>query len=73
MIPQNFALHQNYPNPFNPKTEIRFDLPEEGYVELTIFNIMGQNIRSLKADYMKPGYHTLVWNGTNDIGSKVST
>ena len=73
MIPTSFALYQNYPNPFNPRTEIRFDLPEEGYVELAIFNLMGQKIRTLNSNPMTPGYHAIVWNGTNDIGSHVAT
>ena len=73
MIPASFALHQNYPNPFNPKTEIRFDLPEEGMVELAIYNLMGQKIRTLTSNHMTPGYHAIVWDGTNDIGSQVAT
>lgn len=73
MIPASFALHQNYPNPFNPKTEIRFDLPEEGMVELAIYNLMGQKIRTLTSNHMIPGYHAIVWDGTNDIGSQVAT
>tara|TARA_Y100000590_G_scaffold435016_1_gene553945 strand:+ start:3923 stop:7948 length:4026 start_codon:yes stop_codon:yes gene_type:complete len=73
MIPTSFALYQNYPNPFNPRTEIRFDLPQEGYVELAIFNLVGQKIRTLNSNSMTPGYHAIIWNGTNDIGSNVAT
>jgi len=73
VVPGNFALHQNFPNPFNPSTEIRFDLPEAGRVDLAIFNLMGQKIRTLSADQMTPGYHAIVWDGTNDLGSQVAT
>ena len=73
VIPGEFALHQNFPNPFNPSTEIRFDLPEEGMVELAVYNLMGQRIRSLSSKTMEPGFHAVGWDGTNDWGSQVST
>ena len=73
LIPSDFSLQQNFPNPFNPSTEIRFDLPEEGQVELSVFNMQGQKVRTLESGKMKPGYHAIIWNGTNDNGSRVST
>jgi hypothetical protein len=73
VIPGAFALHQNFPNPFNPSTKIRFDLPEAGNVNLSIYNLMGQKIRTLSSDNMTPGYHAIIWDGTNDIGSQVAT
>tara|TARA_B100000029_G_scaffold428019_1_gene437699 strand:+ start:1307 stop:5086 length:3780 start_codon:yes stop_codon:yes gene_type:complete len=73
VIPGEFALHQNFPNPFNPSTEIRFDLPEAGKVNLAIYNLMGQKIRTLSSGEMTPGYHAIVWDGTNDLGSQVAT
>tara|TARA_Y100001970_G_scaffold278639_1_gene384616 strand:- start:303 stop:1115 length:813 start_codon:yes stop_codon:yes gene_type:complete len=73
LIPHNFSLQQNFPNPFNPSTEIRFDLPEEGHVELSVFNMQGQKVKTLESSKMTPGYHAIVWNGTNDTGSRVST
>jgi hypothetical protein len=73
VIPGAFALHQNFPNPFNPSTKIRFDLPEAGNVNLAIYNLMGQKIRTLSSDNMTPGYHAIIWDGTNDIGSQVAT
>jgi hypothetical protein len=73
VIPGAFVLHQNFPNPFNPSTEIRFDLPEAGNVNLAIYNLMGQKIRTLSSDNMTPGYHAIIWDGTNDIGSQVAT
>jgi hypothetical protein len=73
VIPGAFALHQNFPNPFNPSTEIRFDLPEAGNVDLAIYNLMGQKIRILASDNMTPGYHAIMWDGTSDIGNQVAT
>ena len=73
LIPSDFSLQQNFPNPFNPSTEIRFDLPEEGQVELSVFNMQGQKVRTLESGRMAPGYHAIIWNGTNDNGSRVST
>ena len=73
LIPHDFSLQQNFPNPFNPSTEIRFDLPEEGQVELSVFNMQGQKVKTLQSGTMTPGYHTTIWNGTNENGSKVST
>ena len=73
LVPGVFALHQNYPNPFNPKTEIRFDIPEASAIEISIYNLMGQKVKTLANEEMTPGYHTMQWDGTNDRGSMVST
>ena len=73
VIPGEFALQQNFPNPFNPSTEIRYDLPEEGFVNLSIYNMMGQKVRTLRSETMQPGYHSMVWDGKNDVGSQVAT
>ena len=68
-----FALHQNYPNPFNPITEIRFDIPKATTVNVSVFNLMGQKIKTLKNEKITPGYHVVQWDGTNDNGMQVST
>ena len=73
LIPHDFSLQQNFPNPFNPSTEIRFDLPKEGHVNLSVYNMAGHKVRSLESGDMQPGYHSIIWDGTNDAGSKVST
>lgn len=73
VLPTNYSLHQNYPNPFNPETEIRFDLPEKAPVELTIYNLMGQKVRTLVTGDLKSGFHHVSWNGLNDAGHSVST
>lgn len=71
-IPTEFALHENYPNPFNPTTQIRFDLPEMGNVTLTIYNMLGQKVKTFNMQSAPAGYHALTWNATNDLGAPVA-
>jgi hypothetical protein len=68
-----YAVLANYPNPFNPETEIRFQLPEASKVKLTIYNSLGQTIRTLTNTYYDAGYHSIRWDGHNEIGSPVSS
>tara|TARA_Y100000588_G_scaffold3444_1_gene4617 strand:- start:63 stop:2129 length:2067 start_codon:yes stop_codon:yes gene_type:complete len=72
LIPDVFAMHQNYPNPFNPVTQIRYDLPEDSYVSINIYDIMGRNIKSLVNTDQTAGYRSVRWNATNDLGDPVS-
>jgi hypothetical protein len=72
-LPETFALHQNYPNPFNPTTEIKFDLPQPGQVTLSIFNIMGQKVRTLIEVPKAAGYHSVLWDGKDDFGNDVAS
>ncbi len=72
-LPNEYALGQNYPNPFNPETTIKFSLPEAGNVQLVIYNILGQKVRSLVSEDMKPGFKSIVWDGSNDLGVKVAS
>ena len=73
LLPDNFALHQNYPNPFNPTTTIKFDIPEPTYISLKIYNLMGQEVRSLNNKWLPTGSHRLIWNGKDQQGIPVST
>lgn len=66
-----FLLYQNYPNPFNAGTEIRFQLSKNAYVELTIYNILGQIVRTLTQGYKTAGHHILKWDGINEDGLAV--
>jgi hypothetical protein len=72
-VPAEFALHQNYPNPFNPETKITFDLPVRTDLTITIFNTLGQKVRTLFSDAKPAGSHTLLWDGSNDQGITVSS
>ena len=61
---KKFELSQNYPNPFNPSTTIKFNLPEAGMVKLTLFNILGQQIRTLVNEFQESGVHTINFDAT---------
>jgi flagellar hook assembly protein FlgD len=71
-IPDEFAIHQNYPNPFNPVTTLRYDLPEQGYVRITIYDMLGRDVKTLINGYQEPGYKSINWDATNDYGKPVS-
>ena len=62
------CLRQNFPNPFNPETEIRFQLPNASRVGIKIFNVLGQNIRTLVDARYQAGYHSVRWDGTDRNG-----
>jgi hypothetical protein len=70
-IPTEFALHENYPNPFNPTTTLRFDLPEISDITLTIYNMLGQKVKTFNMQSTPAGYHSVKWNATNDYGDPV--
>ena len=71
-IPDEFALHQNYPNPFNPVTTLRYDLPENGHVHITIYDMLGREVKTLINQTQDTGYRSVVWDATNDYGKPVS-
>jgi hypothetical protein len=73
VIPRSFALLQNFPNPFNPSTEIGFDLPENSNVSLIIYNVTGQQVRTLVSDVLKAGQHRITWDGRDDANRTVGT
>jgi hypothetical protein len=70
--PDKFALHQNYPNPFNPITQIRYDLPEDAMVNITIYDMMGRVVRTIVNSQQTVGYKSIQWNATNGYGKPVS-
>ena len=72
-VPGVFALHQNYPNPFNPVTTIRYDVPEQAHVTMEIYNLLGQRVATLVNGIQEPGYHAILWNGTNMSGAAMSS
>ncbi|MEJ5304328.1 MAG: T9SS type A sorting domain-containing protein [Ignavibacteria bacterium] len=59
---KNFYLAQNFPNPFNSQTNIEFEIPEDDFVRLEIFNLLGQKIKTLVNDYLKKGHYQTVFN-----------
>jgi hypothetical protein len=70
-VPTEFILEQNYPNPFNPETMISYGIPEESYVTITIYNVMGVQVMTLVNGQQKAGYHTVTWSGKNKQGEVV--
>jgi hypothetical protein len=73
ILPTEYAVSRNYPNPFNPATTIEYQIPEPGQVSLVIYNMLGQDIRTLLDGPIEAGYHKAVWDGTNDVGSSVAS
>jgi hypothetical protein len=73
LIPNSFALFQNYPNPFNPTTQIRFDLAKDADVRLVIYNVMGQEVRTMVAASLPAGSHRIGWNGLDNNGLSVGS
>jgi hypothetical protein len=72
-LPNEFALHQNYPNPFNPTTTISFDLNRKQDIELKIFNLLGQKVRTLYSGSLSAGNHRIEWDASDDSRHKVSS
>jgi hypothetical protein len=72
-IPTEFGLDQNYPNPFNPSTQIRFYLPQNERVTLKVYNLLGQEVRTLVSGFESAGIKTINWDGRNDQGHRVAS
>ncbi|MBT5429276.1 MAG: T9SS type A sorting domain-containing protein, partial [Rhodospirillaceae bacterium] len=70
--PQEYTLHQNYPNPFNPNTSMNFDLPKDGLVNITIYDMMGRVVKTLVNGSQTAGFKSIRWNATNDRNEPVS-
>ena len=61
-VPQQFKLRQNYPNPFNSQTKINFDIAEQGYFKLEIYDILGRKVNELFNNYLKKGLYQINYN-----------
>jgi hypothetical protein len=72
-IIENYREIKNYPNPFNPRTTILFSLRNRSNVELSIYNIKGQKIKSIIHNELSKGKHSVVWNGDDESGNSVSS
>ena len=71
-IPEEYRLYQNYPNPFNPVTNIRYDIPEDGQVSITIYDIMGNRVEELINMLESAGSKLIQWNAQDEQGRAVS-
>ncbi len=72
-IPSAYQLEQNFPNPFNPETGIEYSLPTGSLVTLTVFNVLGHEVRTLVHDDRDAGWYSVLWDGTNDLNRPESS
>ncbi|MFH1850763.1 MAG: LamG-like jellyroll fold domain-containing protein [Candidatus Neomarinimicrobiota bacterium] len=72
-VPDVYSLSQNFPNPFNPNTKLGFGIPEDARVKIRIFNLLGQEVRTLVDENLTAGYRYVVWNSTNEGGRPVTS
>ncbi|MCF7885748.1 MAG: T9SS type A sorting domain-containing protein, partial [Candidatus Marinimicrobia bacterium] len=72
-LPSEFSLEGNYPNPFNPITNIKFALPKAANVKLTVYNMLGQKVKTLVSKDMKAGRYNVQWNARNELGTRVAS
>jgi hypothetical protein len=71
--PRNIVLQQNYPNPFNPITTISFFMPRTMHVQLDVYSAGGRRVTTLLSNYRSEGWHSLIWNGSDENGAPVSS
>ena len=67
-LPHAFNLYNYYPNPFNPITTLRYDIPENSHVTITIYDMLGRQVKTLINQTQNPGYKSIIWDATNDYG-----
>lgn len=72
-FPEEYSLSQNYPNPFNPATTLKFSIPKEVHVNLTVFNILGEQVKELKNEVMKSGYYEVEFSASGGNASHLSS
>jgi len=68
-----FELFQNYPNPFNPSTRIEYQIPSSGVVEIKIYSITGELVKTLAKSEQSAGKYSITWNGKDDYNKTVSS
>lgn len=73
IIPETFAVEQNYPNPFNPETTIKYSIPENTLVTIRIYNILGQEVKTLINEEHSAGLYRINWKGDDNKGNKVTS
>ena len=72
-VPDAFSLGQNYPNPFNPTTTIACDLPQDAFVELTVLDVLGREIKRLVHERKSAGRYSFKWDGKDDHGAAATS
>ena len=71
-VPDHLGLLQNYPNPFNPVTTLRYELSQESFVNITIYDMLGNVVKNIVSQNQNPGYKSIQWNSINNHGQPVS-
>ena len=72
-MPENYQLFQNYPNPFSQNTTVRFVLPEAAEINLKIYNVRGQLVKTLVSGQLESGFHSIAWDGLGNDGKRVAS
>jgi len=72
-MPSVYSLDQNYPNPFNATTTIKFRIPKQEHVTITVFNVLGQRVSTLADETFPAGEHSVVWDGRDGRGKSAAT
>ena len=72
-IPTEYRLNHNYPNPFNPVTTINYQIPEAGFVNLVIYNVLGERVKTLVNKHQNAGYYRITWESDNEAGEALSS
>ncbi len=72
LTPISFTLHQNHPNPFNPVTTIQYELPENAFVNIRIYDLKGRLVNTLVSKEQTAGYKEIKWDGVDSKGRQVS-
>ena len=72
LVASEYQLNQNFPNPFNPITTVRYDLPEDSFVDVTVYDMLGNVVNNLINTNQSSGYRSVQWDATNNQGEPVS-
>jgi hypothetical protein len=72
-LADGFYLEQNYPNPFNPETQITYQLASSGFASISIYDLLGREIKTLVSKDLPAGSYTVTWNGTDELGNNVTS
>ena len=71
-MPGRYSLLQNYPNPFNPTTTLRYNLPENSHVTITIYDMLGRKVKTLINETQYSGYRSIIWDAIGNKGERAS-
>jgi len=72
LVVSEYQLNQNFPNPFNPTTTVRYELPKYSFVNVTVYDMLGNVVINLVNTNQLSGYKSIQWDATNNLGEPVS-